>query len=120
MLTPLVILDFMAREDQSLEQLDQRLPSYAQLKDGVPCEEHDKARLLDRVAAMAPTDAERDTLDGVKLRYDDGWLLLRPSGTEPVFRVFAEAKTATRAKGLAQMGMRLVRDAHAEITRIRN
>jgi phosphomannomutase/phosphoglucomutase len=120
MLTPLIILDFMAREDQSLEQLDQRLPSYAQLKDGVPCEEHDKARLLDRVAAMAPTDAERDTLDGVKLRYDDGWLLLRPSGTEPVFRVFAEAKTTTRAEGLAQMGMRLVRDAHAEITRIRN
>ena len=120
MLTPLVILDLMAREDQSLEQLDHRFPSYAQMKDSLPCEERDKARLLDRVVAMAPIDAERDTLDGVKLRYTDGWLLLRPSGTEPIFRVFAEAKTTTRAKALAQMGIRLVHDAQAEIITTRN
>jgi phosphomannomutase/phosphoglucomutase len=120
MLTPLVILDLMARDEQSLEQLDHRFPSYAQMKNSVACEERDKARLLNRVAEVAPTDAERDTLDGVKLRYTDGWLLLRPSGTEPLFRVFAEAKTTARAKALVQMGMRLVQDAHAEITTIRN
>jgi phosphomannomutase/phosphoglucomutase len=115
MLTPLTILDFMAQEEQSLEQLDRRFPSYAQVKERVPCEEGDKARLLDRVAAMTPTDAERDTLDGVKLRYGDGWLLLRPSGTEPLFRIFAEAKTRARAKALARLGIRLVTDAYTEI-----
>jgi len=120
MLTPLIILDFMVREDQSLEQLDHRFPTYAQVKEGVPCEERDKARLRDRVAGMVPADAEREDLDGVKLRYGDGWLLLRPSGTEPLFRVFAEARTTTRAKALAQMGMRLVQDAHAEIIKTKN
>jgi phosphomannomutase/phosphoglucomutase len=64
---------------------------------------------------MTPTDAERDTLDGVKLRYGDGWLLLRPSGTEPLFRIFAEAKTRARAKALARLGIRLVTDAYTEI-----
>lgn len=120
MLTPLVILDLMAREEQSLDQLDRRFPSYAQLKDSVPCDERDKAGLLARVTAMAPTDPECDTLDGVKLRYSDGWLLLRPSGTEPIFRVMAEAKTTIRAKALAQLGMRLVQDAHAEIVSTKN
>jgi phosphomannomutase/phosphoglucomutase len=115
MLTPLTILDFMAQEDESLEQLDHRFPSYAQVKDGVPCEERDKMRLLDRVTTMAPSDAERDTLDGLRLRYRDGWLLLRPSGTEPLFRIFAEATTTTRAKALARLGMRLVRDAYTEV-----
>ena len=34
-----------------------------------------------------------ETLDGVKLRFDDGWLLLRASGTEPILRVYCEMTT---------------------------
>ncbi len=34
-----------------------------------------------------------ETLDGVKLRFDDGWLLLRASGTEPILRVYCEMPT---------------------------
>jgi phosphomannomutase len=39
------------------------------------------------------------TLDGVKLNLEDGgWLLMRPSGTEPLVRVYMEAKTKSRLK----------------------
>jgi len=44
-------------------------------------------------------------IDGVKIYFDDGWLLLRPSGTEPVVRIYSEASTAEAAEGLIQLGM---------------
>jgi phosphomannomutase/phosphoglucomutase len=39
-----------------------------------------------------------DTTDGVKICYDDGWTLVRPSGTEPLFRVYSEARTSDDAR----------------------
>ena len=41
-----------------------------------------------------------ETLDGFKHITDGGWLLIRPSGTEPVLRVYSEAETAAAAKAL--------------------
>ncbi len=49
-----------------------------------------------------------DTTDGVKIWYEDGWVLIRPSGTEPIFRIFAEAKNQERAEELLQEGLNMV------------
>jgi phosphomannomutase/NDP-sugar pyrophosphorylase family protein len=47
--------------------------------------------------------------DGTRLDFEDGsWLLLRPSGTEPVVRVYAEAQTQERARELVDKGVALV------------
>jgi phosphomannomutase len=51
-----------------------------------------------------------ETLDGFKHRMDAGWLLVRPSGTEPVLRIYAEAETPEAARALvadavAQLGL---------------
>ncbi|OQB24864.1 MAG: Phosphoglucosamine mutase [Chloroflexi bacterium ADurb.Bin180] len=49
-----------------------------------------------------------ETLDGVKYRLaDDGWLLIRPSGTEPVLRVYAEAPTHDEVKALLGFGQKV-------------
>jgi phosphomannomutase/phosphoglucomutase len=115
MLTTLLILDLIASEKQSLEELDQQFPSYYQVKASLSCKNTMKPPLLKRIAALAPADAECETLDGVKLRYKDGWILLRPSGTEPVFRIFTEAQTESRARTLVKKGLKIARDALDEI-----
>lgn len=52
------------------------------------------------------------TLDGVKYYLADGsWLLIRPSGTEPVLRVYAEAPSAERVKVLLQFGQEIAQKA---------
>jgi phosphomannomutase len=48
------------------------------------------------------TVVEIDTLDGVKHITENGWLLVRPSGTEPVLRVYSEAETPEAAKMLVK------------------
>jgi len=42
-----------------------------------------------------------DETDGVKLYLEDGWVLMRPSGTEPIFRVYSESKDKKRAEEIA-------------------
>ncbi|HIH94249.1 TPA: phosphoglucosamine mutase [Methanosarcina acetivorans] len=57
-----------------------------------------------------------DTTDGVKIWYEDGWVLIRPSGTEPIFRIYAEAKKQDRAKELMQEGLNMVLKAEKSST----
>jgi phosphomannomutase len=48
---------------------------------------------------------EMKDFDGVKLICEDeSWLMFRPSGTEPLVRVYAEAKSLARAKQLLKFG----------------
>ena len=69
-----------------------------------------------RLHAEPPTKIEQwrvkevQSLDGVKLVLEDGsWLLTRPSGTEPVLRLYAEAMTIDQVSRLLDWGK-----AHAE------
>ncbi|MCW5556785.1 MAG: phosphoglucomutase/phosphomannomutase family protein, partial [Verrucomicrobiae bacterium] len=48
--------------------------------------------------------------DGVKILAEDGsWLMLRGSGTEPILRIYAEARTAADAEKLLQLGLKLTK-----------
>jgi phosphomannomutase len=54
--------------------------------------------------------ADVKTYDGVKfVAQDSSWLMLRGSGTEPILRIYAEAKSDADARKLLQAGMRLTR-----------
>ncbi len=61
----------------------------------------ERERLLETVEETArDADASLDTTDGYRLDFDDGWVLVRPSGTEPLIRIYAEASTQERATEL--------------------
>jgi phosphomannomutase len=47
-------------------------------------------------------DAEADTQDGLRLTWPDRWVHIRPSGTEPIVRVIAEAPSAEDAEKLVR------------------
>ncbi|MDW8309847.1 MAG: hypothetical protein RMK20_10785, partial [Verrucomicrobiales bacterium] len=54
--------------------------------------------------------AEVKSFDGVKFIAQNGaWLMLRPSGTEPILRIYAEAQTDTDVRRLLRLGVGLTR-----------
>jgi phosphomannomutase/phosphoglucomutase len=70
-------------------------------------DETDRDRMLAAVERLAERErdragAELTTIDGYRLDYGDAWVLARPSGTEPLVRVYAEATEPGRARDLAE------------------
>ena len=58
--------------------------------------------MLEAVERVAEeSEASLNATDGVRLNHEDGWVLARPSGTEPVVRIYAEAREGDRAEALA-------------------
>ena len=71
--------------------------------------------MLDAAANHAQSaDAELNTRDGYRLDFGDAWVLARPSGTEPLVRVYAEARNADRARELADGMYETLTEAKAE------
>ncbi|HYM40585.1 MAG TPA: phosphoglucosamine mutase [Thermoplasmata archaeon] len=104
------MLEVVAREGKPLSVLVAQLPQYSLSKAAVDVPIDRREATLERLLGLV-RDRRVETIDGVKIHEEDGWVLVRPSGTEPLFRVYAEARTPERAKALAQEGSDLVRKA---------
>ena len=70
---------------------------YYDFKENVPCPEEGKQPLLDHFVDKF-IDAHVETVDGLKVYFDDGWVLLRPSTTEALFRIYSESKDEGAAR----------------------
>ncbi|RLI60852.1 MAG: phosphoglucosamine mutase [Candidatus Thorarchaeota archaeon] len=109
-MTAAQMVEIMAIEKKALSQLVSELPVYFSAKTKVRVPPEKKMGILQNLLKMTEGE-ERVTLDGVKVFRDDGWVLMRPSGTEPLWRCFAEAKTREEADRLCQLGVELIQKA---------
>jgi len=87
----------VAQAREPLSGLAATLPAYEMRKEKIEGVRWPEAR--ERVRAAFP-DAAADDTDGWRFAWSGEWIHVRPSGTEPVVRVIAEAPTAERAREL--------------------
>jgi len=104
------MLELLAHEGKSLSALVAALPQYHIKKANVAVPVDRREAVLTSIVEFAK-GRKVDTTDGVKILEGDGAVLVRPSGTEPIFRVYAEAKTPARADALADEGVALIQKA---------
>ncbi len=93
-----LILHLLARQGATVSSLVEAAPRYHIVKSKLPRGsdlEPAYGALSDRFA-----DATPDRRDGLRLAWSDRWLHLRPSGTEPIVRIIAEAPTRAEADNL--------------------
>ncbi len=106
------VLDLMAAAERPLDELLEDVPRYAVVREKMPCPVDRRAPAIEEAAQILARGATRvERIDGVKIFRTDGWILLRPSGTEPLLRVFAEAKAPERARALAEEGILALRES---------
>jgi phosphomannomutase / phosphoglucomutase len=99
------MLEFIALRGKPLSALRSELPKYFVTKLKFECPDAKKAQLAKALKAWtqkAHPKAKLDETDGFKAYFGDAWVLARPSGTEPIYRVYAESKDAKRAESLAK------------------
>jgi phosphomannomutase/phosphoglucomutase len=107
-MTTALILNIIAKTGRRLSQLLNELPSYCLEKDKMKCPNEQKTRVLKKLVAEVKR-LNPETIDGVKLWFPDkSSILIRPSGTEPVYRFYAEAKTKERASSLVKEYKRIL------------
>ncbi|HEX4053112.1 MAG TPA: phosphoglucosamine mutase [Tepidisphaeraceae bacterium] len=98
------VLQLMAGTGLSISQLVAQIPRYQIVKTKFPCRREDANRV---VAALKSCYASEkiDVQDGIRVDWPDAWLHARPSNTEPIMRIIAEAPdrpTAEKIIGEAQ------------------
>ncbi len=94
-----LMLQLLLEEGKPLSKIVASYPRYVIVKDKL---DRPTAPLdtVYEVLRKAFPDAEVDTQDGLRLTWSDRWVHIRPSGTEPIVRVIAEAPTAEEAEKL--------------------
>lgn len=93
------------------------LPPLHFYKDKVHCPTEQKAAALNVLREKIPSFKPRSVndLDGLRMEFDDAWMLIRASGTEPAIRVLAESTGMASARSLLTRGMAAVQNAIKEV-----
>ena len=101
-MTTALLLDIMAETGEKLSNLVAEQPQYFIEKGKIECSDNKKEPLLKKLYDQVKGE-NISTIDGVKIWFkDSSAILIRPSGTEPVFRLYAEAKNQEKALKLVK------------------
>lgn len=101
-MTTVLLLNIMADTNKSLGELVAEEPQYFIEKGKIECPNNKKEPLLKKIYNEVKKE-NVSTIDGVKIWFKDASaILIRPSGTEPVFRLYAEAKNQEKALKLVK------------------
>jgi len=93
-----LMLDLLANTDNPLSDEILKLPSSFTTKDKMQCSSDDADKIISSLKEEFP---ESDISDGIKIIFDSqNWVMIRPSGTEPIIRIYAESENQEKLDAL--------------------
>ena len=115
----LKVLEALEETDKSIEEFISAAPEYPLDRLKLECKESQKSSAMKRIA-KGYQDAYRNvdsvsTVDGVRLELENGWALIRPSGTEPLIRITVEGRTVGDVEDIMDRGRVLVKKVLGEL-----
>lgn len=90
-------------EEGKISEKISNLPNYSVRRKNFKCEDGRKKEVMEKFKEESKNMGKITTLDGVRVDTENGWFLVRPSGTEPYIRATSEAKDKKRADKLLDM-----------------
>jgi phosphomannomutase/phosphoglucomutase len=97
-MTLALMLDLLASSEESLSQKVNALPPSFTTKDKVNCSLEDAKKLIHSLKEEFPNS---DTSDGIKIMINPkNWVMIRPSGTEPIIRIYGESESQEKLDSL--------------------
>jgi phosphomannomutase/phosphoglucomutase len=109
-----IVLELLAVNKMKASDLKKMVSNYSNVKIKIHLPGKDLKKIMTALTKKIKQEQKQigfekaETIDGIKLWFKDGWVLIRPSGTEPMIRVVAEAKTKKAAQKYAETGEQFV------------
>ena len=107
------LLEILSKENRYLSELISEIPKYEVYKTKMKCDHNKKDIVMRTIANQLRGDKDVvkiDETDGIKIYTKNGWVLMRPSGTEPIFRIYVEAKNKNQVEELVSTYKKLVEE----------
>ena len=90
-MTLALILDLLASSEKTISEEVETLPPSFTTKDKISCSQDEAKKIID---TLKQENTNADTTEGIKIIIDEkNWVMIRPSGTEPIVRIYAEASS---------------------------
>ncbi len=106
------VLEIMAKTGKSFDELISNIPIYPLKKSKIKVPNEYKQSVMEKLAEELPKSLtgvkEVLTVDGIGLFLENGWVLVRPSGTEPVIRITCEGQSENEVIGILESTQTIV------------
>ena len=96
-----LVLERMAKTGKTPSELKEGLPQFVIIKESIPASGADLTSMKSKILKTFKS-AKTSEIDGLKVIFEDAWIIVRPSNTEPIVRFIAEAPTEAEAKALIE------------------
>ncbi len=120
-LSSVLFLQTLEEANQKPSQFVSKAPTYTMLRQNIACPDRSMSKVMKKAYRILSENfretKEQSIVDGVRLTFNEGWLLVRPSGTEPLMRITVEARTRKRAESTMRKAIRLVDQLVKEASR---
>jgi len=100
MLLPLLLGKLLEKQDRTLAERLREIPSLPKKRAIFPCPDEVKFIATREIGEILAQDHHITTVDGVGIKFEDGWILIRPSNTSAKIRIIVEAETEQRCEEL--------------------
>ncbi|MEM3704259.1 MAG: phosphoglucosamine mutase, partial [Candidatus Bathyarchaeia archaeon] len=117
-LSSVLLLKALENEGKSLSEFVAETPAYPVLRKNVPCRNEIKYTIVEKAGKLLklhfPEYKHVLTVDGVRLALEEGWVLVRASGTEPLVRLTVEGESLKTAEGMMEKAVAIVNEVVEE------
>ncbi len=93
-----LILEYMAKSGKTISELQESIPRYHMIKEKIQGTQEKAYRIIRQLRKEYSDKGEISLLDGLKISFEDYWIHIRPSNTEPIIRLIVEAESRDTAE----------------------
>jgi len=106
-MTLALIIDLLSSSTKTISELVELLPPSFTTKDKIKCSKEKAEVLIQKLKDLYP---KANTTDGIKINFEpNNWVMVRPSGTEPIVRIYAEANSKEKLDSLMAENLLMIK-----------